>query len=204
MIFQYPENAHVRRHAPSGYSNYQSYKPWLRDEFDFRCIYCLWRERWCAVGEAAFSVEHLHSQATAPERICDYDNMVYACCRCNSIKTDAAAILDPCVDAFSKHLQVHADGRIAGQSTEGRELIKACKLDEPMLTESRRRMLDLVETLQQSEHPNATKLLKNYLGFPSNPPRLSTLRPPGGNARPDGIAECYDERSRRGELSETY
>jgi hypothetical protein len=46
QIFQYPRQAHVRRHGPLGYVNYQSYKPWLRDEFEFRCVYCLWRERW--------------------------------------------------------------------------------------------------------------------------------------------------------------
>ena len=44
--------------------NYQSYKPWLRDEFQFRCVYCLWRERWHSVGEDAFSVEHLQARGS--------------------------------------------------------------------------------------------------------------------------------------------
>src|SRR5436309_202187 len=39
--FAYPHEAHQRRHGPAGYTNYQSYKPWLRDEFAFRCVYCL-------------------------------------------------------------------------------------------------------------------------------------------------------------------
>jgi hypothetical protein len=107
----------------------------LRDEFDFRCVYCLWRERWYAVGEAAFSVEHLQSQGVAPQLVCDYDNLVYACCRGNSVKTDAAAILDPCRDAFGDHLEVLANGRIHDLTPEGRELIRICRLDEPVLTE---------------------------------------------------------------------
>ena len=32
-LFAYLPAAHQRRHGPAGYSNYQAYKPWLRDEF---------------------------------------------------------------------------------------------------------------------------------------------------------------------------
>src|SRR5580658_5616890 len=96
LVFQYPQQVHVRRHGPLGYVNYQSYKPWLRDEFQFRCVYCLWRECWLSVGEEAFSVDHLQPRAEAPNRICEYNNLVYACCRCNSVKTDAHDVLKPC------------------------------------------------------------------------------------------------------------
>ena len=41
LIFDYPAPQEKRRHGPSGYRNYESYRPWLRDEFDFRCVYCL-------------------------------------------------------------------------------------------------------------------------------------------------------------------
>lgn len=204
MIFQYPRHAHARRHGPRGYRNYQSYKPWLRDEFDFRCVYCLWRERWYAVGEAAFSVDHLQSQAVAPQLVCDYDNLIYACCRCNSVKTDAAAILDPCRDAFGDHLEVLANGCIHDLTPPGRELIRICRLDEPLLTESRRRLLDLLQMLQGSKSPRAFSLLQRYLAFPDNLPVLSKCRPAGGNIRPAGIAESYYERSRRGSLPSTY
>ena len=45
-VFQYPSSPYTRRHGPCGYSDHTSYKPWLRDEFTFRCVYCLARERW--------------------------------------------------------------------------------------------------------------------------------------------------------------
>ena len=44
--FTYPSAPIVRRHDPIGYLDYDSFRPWLRDEFRFRCVYCLRRERW--------------------------------------------------------------------------------------------------------------------------------------------------------------
>ncbi len=59
MPFVYPDTPHVRMHGPRGYEAYQSYKDWLRDEFTFRCVYCLERERWYPNGHAAFGVDHV-------------------------------------------------------------------------------------------------------------------------------------------------
>ncbi len=36
--FIYPARPHTRRHGPQGYAGYASYRPWLRDEFSFRCV----------------------------------------------------------------------------------------------------------------------------------------------------------------------
>ena len=47
--YAYPSKALNRRHGPSGYTDYHSYRPWLEDDFAFRCVYCLkrmvWRQR---------------------------------------------------------------------------------------------------------------------------------------------------------------
>lgn len=204
MIFQYPQHAHVRRHGPRGYADYQAYKPWLRDEFDFRCVYCLWRERWYAAGDAAFSVEHLQSQFAAPELVGEYDNLVYACCRCNSAKSDASQILDPCQTGFGQHLEVLEDGSIHGLTVSGRELIRICRLAEPLLVESRRQLLELFRLLNATPTATSARLRQHYLGVPSNLPMLRRCRPPHGNRRPDGIAQSYLERLRRGEVSATY
>jgi hypothetical protein len=203
-IFQYPQQIHIRRHGPLGYVNYQSYKPWLRDEFQFRCVYCLWRERWLAVGEEAFSVEHLVSRSVAPERSGDYENLVYACCRCNSVKTDAHYVLDPCQQPLGRHLQIAADGAIRGLTSEGRELIQICRLDRPRITQARKRLLDLFQALQESATPRASELLQHYLGFPDNLPLLSHYRPPGGNSRPEGIGQSCSELRKHGQLPATY
>ncbi len=42
MPFQYSEKAHMRKHGPSGYLTYETYKDWLRDEFSFRCVLLAW------------------------------------------------------------------------------------------------------------------------------------------------------------------
>ena len=44
--FTYPVEPHLRRHGPQGYADVVSDRPWLRDEFAFRCVYCLLREQW--------------------------------------------------------------------------------------------------------------------------------------------------------------
>src|SRR5438874_575576 len=46
MPFKFATAPHARKHGPGGYETYQAYKDWLRDEFTFRCVYCLERERW--------------------------------------------------------------------------------------------------------------------------------------------------------------
>jgi hypothetical protein len=200
QVFQYPQQVHVRRHGPLGYANFQSYKPWLRDEFQFRCVYCLWRERWVSVGEDAFSVDHLEPRAEAPHLIGNYDNLVYACCRCNSVKTDARRVLDPCQEAYGNHLEIQANGAIRGLTAQGREMIEICQLARPRITQARQRLLDLFRTLQESQTPDAASLLENFLGFPDNLPLLSHSRPPSGNSRPAGIAESCYQRRQRGEL----
>ncbi len=89
VIFDYPESRSERIHGPAGYASYESYRPWLRDEFTFRCVYCLKRETWGQVtGE--FELDHFQPQSLAPHLSLDYFNLVYACRRCNSVKLDLA------------------------------------------------------------------------------------------------------------------
>ena len=82
LAFTYPGGPLVRRHGPSGYSDVQSFRPWLRDEFSFRCVYCLVREQWGKrLGE--FDLDHFEPVASSPEASLDYDNLVYSCHACN-------------------------------------------------------------------------------------------------------------------------
>ena len=68
--FDYPTAPHTRKHGPSGYATYAAYRPWLRDEFTFRCVYCLAREQWGRVtGE--FGVDHFQPQTTSPQQALD-------------------------------------------------------------------------------------------------------------------------------------
>jgi hypothetical protein len=204
MAFEYPQTVQARRHGQRGYQDYRSYKPWLRDEFAFRCVYCLWRERWCPDGDVSFSVDHLRAQSRYPSLARAYDNLLFACCQCNAIKQNRDVPLDPCRQRFGQHLEVSADGSMRARTPLGVELISVCRLNRPLLTEARRIMAERLQTLANSPRIEAQQLLRYYRGFPDNLPDLSILNPPEGNSQPEGIRSSFHERRERGELPALY
>ncbi len=204
MAFAYPHVPHTRRHGPRGYQTVEAYKPWLRDEFTFRCIYCLWRERWCADGAQAFSVDHLVPRTTHPAGLYDYENLVYACCQRNALKQHAAPVLDPCREAFGAHLEVQSDGAVHALTPLGAMQIALCRLNRPVLLEARRLMLDLLTLLTTSDTAEARALWQRLCSFPDDLPQLALLRPPSGNTRPATLAMSYYAQRQRDELPETY
>jgi len=197
MAFEYPSSPHVRRHGPQGYTDYSSYREWLRDEFSFRCVFCLQREQWVQM-HAAYHIDHLVPQALAPDLTCDYDNLLYVCSGCNALKTDLS-VPDPCRIAYGCSVRVRGDGTIEAFNRDGRRLIKVLRLDNADRTRYRRRMVQIIKAAKAKN----TKLLKELMAYPDDLPDLSTLRPPL-NTRPTGVAmSCFAKRS-RGELPEMY
>jgi hypothetical protein len=151
-----------------------------------------------------FSVDHLWPQTSHPERRCDYDNLVYACCQCNAIKQGATMALDPCAEAFGRHLALQSDGRIQALTARGAEQIALRRLNRPRMLEARRMMLELFRMLEACGSGEARELLRVLHSVPDNLPRLSALRPPGGNTRPASMVDSYYARRQRGELSTPY
>jgi hypothetical protein len=204
--FAYPPEAHQRRHGPAGYANYQAYKPWLRDEFTFRCAYCLFREAWYPDTQSSFSVDHIVPQVSAPDRVCDYENMVYACTACNSAKQDVK-VLDPTASALQEHLHVRDDGSIRALTVEGQDLIDQLGLDRESLAQVRRYYLEIIAL--KREHPEDARVHRLFiqgLGFPdpNDLPDLKVLRPPGGNKRKGSESTCFHTRKSEGSLSAYY
>ena len=193
----------VRRHGPRGYVDDEHYKPWLRDEFTYRCLYCGCREVWFPDGDRSFSVEHLRPTSLAPEGLTDYDTLVYTCCQCNAARRAILLPLDPTA-GLRQHLEVSADGTIRGLTPAGEDLIRICRLDRPNLVAFRRLIIDVLRLLGRKRDREAAELRRRYLGYPANLPDLSTLKPPGGNARPEGIERSAFACRARGELSEVY
>ncbi|MBY0231893.1 MAG: hypothetical protein K2W96_21635 [Gemmataceae bacterium] len=188
----------VRRHGPRGYADDADYKPFLRDECGYACVYCLTREAWLPQGHAALGVEHLdpRSIAAAPA---EYDRLAYSCCQCNSHRGTRALPFDPS-DGLGAHVENRRDGTIRARTLFGARFILACGLDRAELTRFRRLMIELLDHLAGT----APALLRQWLAYPDDLPDLSLLRPPGGNARPEGIARSAFARRARGELPETY
>src|SRR5689334_15828352 len=103
--FEYPQKEHQRRHTPRQYAAYPEYKDFLRDEFLFRCVYCLVRETWQGSGRF-FSVEHFAPKSKHSELTCEYGNLLYACMDCNCAKGghELPAYLQPECSPFGLHL----------------------------------------------------------------------------------------------------
>ncbi len=197
MIFDYPESRAERVHGPAGYSSYVSFRPWLRDEFMFRCAYCLKRETWGQeTGE--FELDHFQPQSLAPDRSLDYFNLVYACRRCNSVKLDQS-VDDPLAVFSSDSFVVLPDGVIASDQPQTKRLIQQLDLNSPKLKRWRVMWMRIVNLAMKRD----AKLYHQLAGFPEDLPNLGRLRP-RSNSRPDGIEVSWFAKRQRGQLPETY
>ncbi len=206
MLFVYSDRPHDRKHGPAGYTAYRAFKPWLRDEFHFRCVYYLERERWYPSGHAGFGVDHIQSKSKPENRhlICDYANLLYSCNRCNSAKRERV-VLNPCRTALTDHLRGAADGTVQGLTKEGRRLVRMLGLNEigPQTIRRRCQRVLLLYQMQPAD-PEVRALYLDYFGYPDDLPELAELRPPGGNTRPEGTGESYRRQQDEGRLPEVY
>ncbi len=195
--FEYPEVPHVRRHGPGGYNDYRRFRPWLRDEFWFRCIFCLHRERWPTTSE--FEIDHLIPVSEQADLECCYSNLLYVCRRCNNLKA-GLRVPDPCSIAYGACLHVNANGSIAALNDEGHTLIRILRLNRSERVRQRRMILEI---LVVAENVGNTRLLRDWLGFPDDMEDLGRLRPPS-NGRREGIQESAFAKRERGVLPGLY
>lgn len=196
--YDYPLQPHVRRHGPYGYSTYEPYRDWLRDEFSYRCVFCLQREQWVRLT-ASFHIDHFVPQAIDPTLACDYDNLLYVCAACNSVKSDSE-VASPCEVGFGECLLVHANGTIEAKNSVGELLIEELRLDDDKLTQYRQRWLDTWRALISSGNADSYEA---WMKYPDDQPDLRSKNPEG-NSRREGVAQSGLERRRRGDLPRTY
>jgi HNH endonuclease len=196
--FIYPSAPHVRRHGPRGYADAASYRPWLRDEFCFRCVYCLLRESW-GLARGMFGIDHFLPTSLHPKKAGQYDNLVYACTTCNLAK-GKRTLPDPCLALVQSGIQVLEDGTLVTHTKEARRLVRVLGLDSAEYVEFRRLWIDIIALIRVHDGT----LHQRLMGFPENLPQLQRLRPPRGNTRPEGIGQSWLARKERGELPELY
>jgi hypothetical protein len=209
--FGYPSEPHQRKHGPAGYTHYEEYKPWLRDEFTFRCVYCLVREVWYPDRAASLSVDHVEPQNEAPQRVYDYTNLVYACTQCNSFKK-RVRLIDPTAVAFGKHLWIDESGQVRAADVEGKLsdeaqlMIRQLHLNEDPHLSERRYRLDVLAL--KREHPADDRVHRLFLqsfAYPplAEPPDLERQRPKS-NSFPENVRTCYRARRKQSSLPEVY
>jgi HNH endonuclease len=183
LIFDYPESQERRRHGPGGYSAYESYRPWLRDEFNFRCAYCLKRETWGQVT-FEFDIDHFGPQSLNPHLTLDYLNLVYACRRCNGVKRDQT-VGDPFLLLRATLATTLPDGSLRPHDLDTQRLIRQLDLNSPRLKSWRVMWMRIAVLAKDFD----TSLYLKLVGFPDDLPNLSKLRPPV-NARKQSLEHC--------------
>ena len=154
-----PATPTQRRHNPPPASasprGYEVYRPCLRWEFGFTCAFCLLHEVQIAPegasGSRRFSIEHLELKKDRDDLVNRYDNVVYACSRCNDARRiwarqaeDGRRLLDPCRDAWASHF-VMDDNEIRGVTEHGTYTEQAYDLNDPVKTGLRADLYDAVD-----------------------------------------------------------
>lgn len=188
--FRYPAQVLKRKHGPEGYSSYSHHRPWLRDEFDFRCVYCLKREQWCFQLND-FELDHQVAQSINPKLCRDYMNLVYACHNCNHRKGNKR-LPSPDKVAYGACMEVLTAGARTGEimalNDDGVRLIDELGLDQKKITEARRQYIVSIRSHQKHDW----KIFLMWMGFPKYLPDLATVRPrPKHNTRPGGIEQSW-------------
>ena len=175
--FAYPKAPLTRQHAPVYKSSWEPYREWLRDEFEFRCVYCLRRERW--VGRYAnFDIDHIVPRESGGAAL-DYGNLAYACHRCNLAKSKNP-VPHPEKFAYGKCVEVDDEGNIRCLNREGRLLVRSVRLNQEDITERRKHDLKYLRYLSRSEPEQFSEHM-------SDPDDLTDLRRsrPDTNSKPD-------------------
>lgn len=123
-----PDEPTSRRHDPSPVSDrpraYDAYRRCLRWEFGFTCSLCLLHEvqlaPFGARGSRQFTIEHRELRKERADLAGDYQNLVYACAKCNDARKtwplhdgDGRRLLDPCQDAWAEHFRLEDDVLVA-------------------------------------------------------------------------------------------
>lgn len=195
--FAYPSLRHVRKHGPYGYADYESFRQWLRDEFSFRCVFCLRREQWNVV-RGSWHIDHYVPQVVDASAKLVYENLLYACSTCNAGK-GSAILPDPCKVAYGKCLKVNNDGTIVALDKDGEILIDVLRLDNDDYTQYRGLMINTLQSLAKHDR----KIFNMWMRYPKDLPNLRRQKPVG-NSKPEGLKDSFFELRARGELTATY
>lgn len=159
-------------------------KMYLRNDFRFECAYCGMRESDNEIiGEQYFEKDHFVSKHSAVDWDVDrYDNMIYACRKCNGTKSDQKVnlVLDPCKDDIysgpSPHIKkTGAENKYRLQATTdpGKLFIDSLQLNsrfyrkmrekQEQNNELRKQICSLLETDMPELPDELQKGLKQYL-----------------------------------------
>jgi hypothetical protein len=202
--FRFPRHAvDPRLHDPQGYADYHPYKIWLRDEFVFRCVYCLVRERWYWNGQSAFGVEHLRPKGATPRYATIYTNLVYACNDCNSFRNRQRLPIKVRTDPIRQHVILRTNGRYDSKTPAGEALIDMLFMNEDPYPRKRRQILEAYSRAI-GRRPGASPGDFDFFTYPADLPDLFAAHPPDGNPKEAARSQCALARRSAGTLPTYY
>jgi uncharacterized protein (TIGR02646 family) len=159
--------------------NFQEYKPYLRQDFHYVCVYCRVHENELG-GPRIFTVEHYRPKDHFPYLLTDYTNLLYACAVCNSFKredwhdgdplTCEKGYLDPCQHDYDMYFSYTAEHKIEGRISCARYMIKRLRLNRRQLIKLRRLRIEeeqefteFIELCEDAIHRIAAMLCRRNL-----------------------------------------
>lgn len=137
---------HRTRPAPTVQGGYQSYRPYVRRDFEETCAYCVLGELYAA-GPENFELDHFRPQSKFPDLAQDFYNLYYACHPCNHMKRDhwppqplqdrGYYLVDLCKDDFEQHFRVQPTGVWIGLTPAAQYTVDLLRLNRRHLIEVR-------------------------------------------------------------------
>ena len=166
--YVYSSEPLARRHNPH-YDTVESYRPWLRDEFNYKCPFSLLRETWFSTQQ--FEIDHLKSRKSRPDLIYTYDNLIYLFHSCNRAK-GTLELPDPSRIKLSECLEVKPDGKIVFKNEAGRVIVRTLRLDNKIHTNFRKKFIDLYQRALKDD-----EVMRAWFGEPEDKPDLTNKKP---------------------------
>jgi hypothetical protein len=155
--FVYPKSEHIRREKPGALSPYPRYKPFLRREFERKCIYCRMPDSMKDIE--LYGVEHYRPKGRFPGLITSYSNLFYACNPCNRRKGEywptrgkgkTHFVPNPCDQQMYKHLRFNGPV-VEVKSTAGQVARELLDLNDPEAVAYRKFILEAIETYSKKK-----------------------------------------------------
>ena len=150
----------------------------------FRCVYCLKRETWGQVT-SEFALDHFKPQKYNPDKTLDYNNLVYACQRCNSVKS-SKKVPNPFKLLNNDRLFCDEFGNLETDDYEIKKLVVLLDLNSPKMIKWR---WQWIQVAALAKHHNE-ELFHSLMELPTDLPDLSR-RTPASNSREKGIGESW-------------
>lgn len=131
---------HPERTCKKNYSNYRSYKKFLRKDFNKKCGYCNDYDFWGG-GPHNYHIDHFAPKSKFPQLKSEYNNLIYSCPFCNRSKgkdwlsnnpeiniVNNKGYIDPCDSEYHENFRRNQNGEIIPTTKIGKYMYKKLKL----------------------------------------------------------------------------